>query len=207
MARGDDSHSQTKGKILRHLFHLCAGSIPPLLALVLTREWLLIFLGTVAAIFVTIEVLRFLIAPLNQRLISRFAGASEAFKEHETARPIGSTYFMVGAFFTLLFFPRDIAVAALFFSAVGDAVAATVGERYGRTRLGSKSAEGTVAFFVSALIVGGILIVAGLRLNLVTVAVGALVAALVELIPIPFDDNLTIPLISASVMALALLIS
>ncbi|MDA8189313.1 MAG: hypothetical protein M0T85_14335 [Dehalococcoidales bacterium] len=115
-------------------------------------------------------------------------------------RPIGTTYFLVASFFTFLFFPRDVAVAALFFSAVGDAMAATVGERFGRRKLGKKSLEGTAAFFVSALVVGCILILAGLRLSWAAVAAGALVAAIVELLPIPIDDNLTVPVIGAVVM-------
>lgn len=204
MARDDDPFSWAKGKTGRHLYHLVGGSIPPLLGLILTRGWLLVFLGVVTAIFVTAELLRFLFPPINRWLISFFPQFSKAFKAEEAVKPIGTTFFLVGAFLTFLIFPRDVAVTALFFAAVGDAVAAMVGERFGRTKVGNKSIEGTLAFFVSALVVGTILLLAELRLNWIAVVGGALIAALVELVPIPINDNLTVPLISATVMVLVL---
>ncbi len=193
-----------KGKTGRRLFHVIGGCVPPLLGLILEREWLLLFLGSVAAIFVVVEAIRILFPPLNRRLTSLFSGAARAFKEAESARPIGSTYFLVASFLVFLFFGRDVAVTALFFAAVGDAAAATIGERFGRTRLGNKSLEGTLAFFVSTLAVGGICLLAGLQLSWVAVVVGALVAALVELTPLPIDDNLTVPIVGAVAITLSL---
>ncbi|MCL5960688.1 MAG: hypothetical protein M1358_15530 [Chloroflexi bacterium] len=193
-----------KGKVARRLFHVLAGSIPPLLGFVLPREWLLLFLGGLAAIFVTIESLRILLPSLNASLMGFFSRASTAFKEREATRPIGSTYFLVAAFLVFLFFPRDVAIAALFYAAVGDPAAASVGERFGRRRLGEKSLEGTGAFFASVLIVGLILLLAGMRLNWLAVALGAAAGALAELVPVRLDDNLTIPIVVAVVMALAL---
>lgn len=193
-----------KGRVVRHLYHLVGGCVPPLLGLVLPREWLLVFLGTVAGIFVLAEALRLTVEPVNRWLISLFSGVSKGFKEQESRRPIGTSYFLVASFITFLLFPRDVAIAALLFAAVGDAVAAGIGEQYGRTKLGNKSLEGTAAFFVSSLVVGAILLFAGLQLTLAAVAMGALVAALTELLPIPIDDNLTVPLVSAIVIALLL---
>lgn len=193
-----------KGKTARHLYHLIAGCVPPTLGLVLARDWLLPFLGTVAAIFVLIESVRLISPPVNRRITSLFSGLAGSFKQAEAARPIGTTYYVVASFLVFLFFPRDIAATALFYAAVGDAVAAAIGERLGRAKLGTKSLEGTTAFFVSSLGVGAILILAGLQLTWAAVAVGALAAALVELAPIPVDDNLTVPIVAAGVMALML---
>ncbi|MDA8189314.1 MAG: hypothetical protein M0T85_14340 [Dehalococcoidales bacterium] len=63
-----------KGKIGRRLYHIIGGCIPPLLGLALPREWLLLFLGIVSAIFVMVELLRITITPLNRFLISIFSG-------------------------------------------------------------------------------------------------------------------------------------
>ncbi|MBI4321807.1 MAG: hypothetical protein HY675_25215 [Chloroflexi bacterium] len=190
-----------KGKIGRRLFHVAGGCVLPLAALVLPREWLLLFAGTVTAIFVLAEALRLLFPPVNRRLVSLFT-PSGAFKEGEAARPIGSTYYLLGAFVTFLLFPRDVAIAAVLFVAVGDAAAATFGERFGTRKIGHKSLEGTAAFFASALAIGLVLIWAGLDLRWAAVATGALVAAIMELLPLPVDDNLTIPLASALAMVL-----
>lgn len=195
-----------EGKAPRRLFHALGGSVLPLLALVLTRDVLLVFVGSVAAIFVLGEALRLLIPSLNRSLMSMFSGVSSSFKETEATKPIGTTYLLAGAFFAFLLFPRDVAIAALFFAALGDPAAAEVGERFGRLRIGRKSVEGTTAFFLSSLVVGFILLWAGLQLNWVAVLVGALVAALVELARVPINDNFAIPILSGAAMTLTILI-
>ena len=187
----------------RRLVHLIGGCIPPILGMLLTRDALLLFLGSLAVLFVAGEALRLVVPAVNRWLMSVVSPAASAFKEREAARPIGTTFFILGSFLSFLFFPRDVAVAALFFSAVGDVAAAEVGERWGHRRIGSKSLEGAAGFLASTLVVGAILVMAGLRLDWITIAVGALVAALVELLPSPLvDDNLTIPLVSGAAMAL-----
>ena len=192
-----------RGKAGRRLVHLVGGCIPALLGLLLPRKPLLLFLGSVAALFVVGESLRLLVPAVNRWLMSFVSPAAGSFKDREAARPIGTTFFVLGSFLSFLIFPRDVAVAALFYSAVGDAAAATVGERFGHIRIGNKSLEGSAGFLASSLAVGVILVVAGLPLGWLTVAVGALVAALVELLPSPLvDDNLTIPLASGAAMAL-----
>ena len=192
------------GHTARHLFHLIAGCVAPLLGLALPRKALLPFFGAVALIFVSVETARLFYRPFNRWLASLFRPVSQAFKAGESVRPIGSTFFLVASFLNYLLFPRDIAVAALFFTAVGDAAAAMVGERYGRMRLGRKSIEGSVAFFASAAVVGAILIRFGLRLSKVSVALGAIVAALVELLSTSVDDNFTVPTASAAMMSYVL---
>ncbi|MDO8690334.1 MAG: hypothetical protein Q7R39_10065 [Dehalococcoidia bacterium] len=193
-----------KGKLGRHLFHMVGGCFPPVIGLVLPREWTLLFLGSLAAIFVGGEFLRFTVEPVNRRLTSLVSRISTGFKEGEGARPIGTTYYLVASFLVFVFSSTDVAMAALFIAAVGDAIAALAGERYGRTRLGTKSLEGTGAFFASALVIGAVLILAGFRLSWLAVTVGAAAAALVELLPIPIDDNLTVPIAGAAAMALLL---
>lgn len=187
-------------KLIRHLFHLAAGSVPPLLGLLLPRRAVLWFLGLVAALFVVADATRLLVPSVNRRLISLFRPAGEAFKSGEAMQPIGSTYLVVASFLAYRFFPPPIATASLFFGSVGDALAAIVGERYGRTRIGKRSLEGSAAFLASSLAVGSLLAVAGLPLKRATLLIGALVATLAELAPIPVNDNFTVPLLSASAM-------
>jgi len=96
--------------------------------------------------------------------------------------------------------PRGIAAAALAFLVVGDAAAAVVGRRYGRRRWGKKSLEGSAAFF-AACIAAGLVFLPGHGL---AVVVAALVATLVEALPLPVDDNLSVPV--AAALALVLLV-
>ena len=78
---------------------------------------------------------------------------------------------------------------------LGDMSAALVGKMWGRTKLlGKKSLEGSAACFVVCVLI------ALVKLNPVIAIIGALVATIVELIPFPIDDNLTVPLVSGAVM-------
>jgi len=83
---------------------------------------------------------------------------------------------------------------------VGDTVAAIVGKSAGRIRIFGKTLEGSLAC---------LLICFGITLFLPEVPfhvaiVGALVATIFELLPIPLDDNFRIPLSAGFAMELFL---
>jgi dolichol kinase len=115
----------------------------------------------------------------------------------------GSPAYIAGVALTLLLFPEPQAVTAVLFLVVGDVSATTVGERWGRHKVGGKSLEGTAAFFAAACAAG---LAARLALGgpaAGTVAAGAWCAALVELfLPRLANDNLVIPLVAALAMTL-----
>ena len=121
----------------------------------------------------------------------------------ETGRLSGTPAYVTGVAATLLLFPEPAAVAAILFLVVGDVTATTVGERWGRRRVGAKSLEGTAAFFAAALL-------AGLASRAAlggpppgAVVAGAWSAALLELfMPRWANDNLVIPLAAAFFMTL-----
>jgi dolichol kinase len=71
-----------------------------------------------------------------------------------------------------------------------------VGKAVGQVRVFGKTLEGAAACFVSCCAVGAL--IPGISLR--TVVAGAAVATLVEMLPIPVDDNFRIPLISGAVM-------
>ncbi|MDD5100568.1 MAG: hypothetical protein PHP66_06405, partial [Syntrophales bacterium] len=109
----------------------------------------------------------------------------------------------LGIGLTLFFYQAGIATAAIVFLACGDVMATTVGERYGRTKIvREKSLEGTLAFVAAAILSGVLLNLTFVPLPFGLLLAGAIVAAGVELLPLPFNDNLTIPVISGGVMEL-----
>jgi glycerol-3-phosphate acyltransferase PlsY len=84
-------------------------------------------------------------------------------------------------------------------------VAATaIGERFGKTKIGDKSLEGTFAFIVAAAVSGVLLSLLGVHLPTWVMALGIIVAACVELMTFSMNDNLIIPLVSGGIMELAL---
>ena len=121
----------------------------------------------------------------------------------------GSPPVFLAAALTTLLFPRFIAAAALGVMLTADTAAALIGRRFGRHRLnGGKSAEGTLAFFVTGTCFAFLVLrYAGEAsgLMLFSAAAGVFLAALAELFQkqLRLDDNLTIPVICGAVMTLA----
>ena len=184
-------------RVERRLFHIVAGSLFPLLALVLP-QWIIILLAaTGTGVSIILEVSRRRSRRVNDWFTSRF---SVLLKESESSQTLGSTYLLAATLLAFLLFDRDVAVLALLFVAVGDPLAALVGQRYGRARIRKKSVEGSLAFMVGAAQVGWVLIAGGLDISLWVVMSGAAVAALVELLSLPPDDNITVPLVAGAVM-------
>ena len=97
-----------------------------------------------------------------------------------------------------LHWPALVTLAAL---ALCFATAAIVGKAWGRTRVFRKSLEGALGGLAACLGWAAFLALSGVLPWPVLVA-GALAASLVELLPIPLDDNLGMTLLSGVVMRL-----
>ena len=123
-------------------------------------------------------------------------------KPAEATEISGATWFLIAAFFAFYFYGPTIAVPALLFVAVGDPTAALVGMRAPGPRLWGKSPVGTLAFIVAGLAVWAVLTALGFGGWSAMIIAGVIVAAVVELLPIPLDDNLTVPLLAGGVMML-----
>jgi dolichol kinase len=130
----------------------------------------------------------------------------------ETRRPFsGAFWFYFGAGLAFLIFPLYAASAAGAVLAVSDSLSTMIGKRLGRhSILGKKTLEGTVAFFVSALLV------CLLFFNPTAAIIGAVAAAFAEILPEwkpiscsrfsgLFDDNLLIPIITGFVLSVLVL--
>jgi dolichol kinase len=120
-------------------------------------------------------------------------------REHERFNLLGSTYLLIASLLAVEIFPRPVAAAAIGFTVLGDAIAALVGKAWGRTRFFRKTLEGTVAGFGACLLWAAFLATAGFLPWHVAVA-GALVASLIEMLPIPLDDNLGMTLFAGYTM-------
>ena len=185
----------------RKAIHLCAIVLP--LALLdrhlpwpHTRaqwRWLLVVL-TLGALVV--DMVRVNDKRVRHLFKTVFAGM---LREHEQWGLLGSTYLLIAALLAVEIFPRPIAAAALGFTVMGDAFAAMVGKAWGRRKLFNKSLEGALGGFAACVLWAAFLSTVYHVPWTVTLA-GALVASLVELLPIPLDDNLGITLIAGYTM-------
>lgn len=148
-------------------------------------------MAVLLALSLSAEVLRARVASLN-RIFMRFFGP--LLKETESGGPTGVPFFLAGLLASLVLYDRAVALAGLIILAAGDPAAAMAGRKWGKTRLGAKSLEGTLAFIAAALLGGALLAPYWPVPPLGIYAVGAVIGAAAELVPWRLNDNLTIPL-------------
>lgn len=119
-------------------------------------------------------------------------------REKELHNLSGVSYFMIGNWIAIVFFPPRIAICALLFMILGDMSAALFGISFGKIKIvNGKSLEGTVAMFIVCFFIGFNMFW-DIHMREYSVFIGALCAAVVELYePFGINDNLTIPTISS----------
>ena len=195
-------------EVARKAIHLSSLSIPVIYWFI-SRDLALLILVPLFSCFFLIDLLKNFFTPVSAWYHRTFGAMLRA---HELKRAKGhlngATYIMMAALLLVLFFPKVIAVAAFSMVAVSDTLAAIIGKSFGKHRFGQKSVEGSVAFFLSALVV--VSLVPGLHpvIGIIMAITGTLTEAfLVRIGKFKVDDNLSIPLASASVATLFTLLS
>jgi acyl phosphate:glycerol-3-phosphate acyltransferase len=148
---------------------------------------------------VALELVRFRRPGVNRWLFEHFRGFT---KEKERQRTSSTTLFLLSCLMTILLFGRLVAIASILMLVFGDPVAEWVGTRFGRVRLLGKTLEGTAGGFVACLLAAAPVALMSSMTAAVLIA-GAAAASLCELLPLPVDDNFTIPLGAGLAMTLA----
>nr|WP_245250281.1 diacylglycerol/polyprenol kinase family protein [Thermococcus stetteri] len=183
----------------RKALHL-TGLTVPAIYLCCGKTSTLIFIGLAFTLFVVLEPFRIIEewrdrikyrllniypSPELGRGIELIENHIEAItRPHERERVAAHIYFAVASFIVVYFFPMKVAVGAITVATLGDALAAIIGKSLGRHRFSNgKSLEGSLAYFITALLV--LIPLMGLIPSLV----GAAVGTLVEFYNLPPDDN------------------
>ena len=155
------------------------------------------------------------IPPLSFIVLNYISYRRDVFKamESKDKRNLGTVYFPISfALVIALFWAKpEVVVAGLMPMTWGDAMAAVIGQRWGRRRFsvmgGDKSWEGSAAMFVASFVsVWLVLLASGMAAAPaagITLVVAA-VATVVELATPLGLDNLTVPLLSALLLWLLL---
>jgi dolichol kinase len=140
---------------------------------------------------------------IHERRVQSFFRSffGELIREHEAFGLMGSTYLLIASLLAVEIFPREVAAAAIGYTVLGDAFAAMVGKAWGRRPFFKKTLEGAAGGLVACLAWAAALAATG-QLPWGVVLAGALTASLVELLPIPLDDNLGMTLIAGYAMKL-----
>jgi len=192
----------TSNEIWRKILHIFS-SIVPLLYLWIIKDkgimcFILFILSTIAII---IEIARNR-SEKTRIIFNRYFGFMLRDKELK-GNLTGATWMLIGWTITIFCFPKYIAVPALLFLSVGDSFAAIIGKMYPIFKVKDKSLSGTFAGTITSIIA---VILINQQLPLIVIIIGAISAMVIELVPLPINDNLIIPNFSAIIMMINLYI-
>ncbi len=181
----------------RKALHLC-GVIIPLFYLVFPKLWIILGFLLGFCIIILLEWLRF-----------RGYITLPGLRAQEHRKIAAYVFFVIGAFLSVLFFEKTIAITAILMLALGDTASALSGvlldaePRVHANR--AKRPEVMLVMFVTCAVIGW------LMLSSISVAIfGALGATVADGLPLKIhnyhlDDNLTIPLFAGALMSLGAL--
>ncbi len=198
----DKSSINYRDEVLRKLIHLCSLSIPIISAKVehLTS---VIVLTTLTGIAIILDLGRY-VHPVVSKIFYKTFGFM--LRKHEVDAKKknlnGATYVLLSALLCLVIFPPKIFATAFSVLIISDSSAALIGRKFGKHKFLAKSLEGTLAFFISAIIV--VLVTPkvnnGLTEYLIAFVAVAL-GAIVENVSYGWaDDNFTVPITIGVIM-------
>jgi dolichol kinase len=192
------SHGGQTGKHVnyhRKLWHFASGAVV-VGALVLfapSKRWAIGILAAGLALMLVIDTARYF-SRRGKKLFWRHLGFLTS--EKEKKGPTTSLYYAASLLLCVIIFPVFAAIGGVISLAAGDPVAALVGRRYGKLRIGGKSVEGALA---NAAVTFGLISIFVRPVQVA--AAGALAGAIVEMFEIPYlDDNITVPLAAGGAM-------
>ena len=187
-------------EIKRKLFHLFCLIYMALYAF-LPRPRCLGIMAALGIIIIFLEFARLRLPSFNEWAWNRVSDIARVWERNSIS---GLFWTWLGSFLTMLIFKRrEIVLAALAFMIFGDFAAALVGKFWGRHRWPGgtkKTMEGTTAFALAAITAGWWFLPPHV------VIISAIIAAALESIRLPVDDNLWIPLVSGVCLTLTCLI-
>ena len=105
----------------------------------------------------------------------------------------GATWVFVGALFTILLIPYPYSIYSLLFLSVGDTFAAIIGMKFPFINVGGKTISGSISGFMACVITG---LIIDISISYQILLFGAFMAMLIELLPLPINDNVSIPIFS-----------
>ncbi|MGM0576426.1 MAG: diacylglycerol/polyprenol kinase family protein [Myxococcota bacterium] len=195
--------------LTRNVFHASCGLTGVLCyEFFFSRTTTLVVGGAVLAAFVLLDIIRRVVPGANDGIVFRLFGKIS--RPGEAYRVPAATWMMAALWIGVLVLPKHAIELGCLALAFGDPVASLVGKRWGTRRLiNDKSVAGSTAFFVTALavsllwllaVVPGVGGVAALGIAAAVAAVGAGT----ELFSGRLDDNFTIPLVAGLAAAVLL---
>lgn len=185
-----------QSELKRKVLHLLALIIP-FCIYYLDKEkslWILIPLSTLALILEVARVRSKAISDLIYKLVGPLMRDEEKTALGSPVVINGASWVMLSATLLTIIFPVYIVCASLSMFILGDAAAALIGRKFGKMHWpGSpKTIEGSIAFFL----VAGVTLIWFNVLPWYVALIVSCTAMLLEVIPLPFNDNVRVPLLT-----------
>jgi dolichol kinase len=182
-------------EVARKGIHLFSLSIP-IIYFFISRQLALYLLLPLTAAFLITDTARYFIPPVSRWFYRWFGWLLRRHEtDHSNKRLNGATNVLLSASLCVLLFPKVVAINAFAILIISDTTSALFGRRFGRHRFLAKSLEGSLAFFISAILV--VLVapkIDQLPMEYALGIVAAFIGTIVEALPLKIDDNISIPL-------------
>lgn len=197
-----------RDEVVRKLIHLCSLSIP-IIYYFISKNTAVIILSIITFAAIIVDLARYFF-PAAAKIFYKIFGF--LLRKHEVdvqkKNLNGATYVFISALICVIIFPKILFITAFSILIISDSMAALIGRKFGKHKFLSKSFEGTLAFFLSAIIV--VLLtpkIEGIMSEYLIGFASAAVGAIVENISFGLaDDNLAIPISIGAVMWILYLI-
>ena len=191
-----------KNEFYRKLIHIFSTVIPVIYYFT-SRDFMIGLVGTGTLLMILIDLLKAYnsyVEKLYKKIFGSILRDDE--KEYKKNLFTGGTYYALGVLLAIVLFPKEIAMFAILVMIWCDTMAALIGMKFGKRKLiGDKSLEGSIAFFVT-----GVLLIFALqyfipdfnfyKAGFLTVL---LAAVFEQQNYIRINDNLTLPVFSGYV--------
>ena len=176
-----------KSELQRKLIHISCTIFPLSYYFFLTREQILFISCFITAGFLMAEYLRHRI-PLWTNLFKKTF--FPLLRDEEKSKGLtGATYLFLSMSITIFVFDKNIAVPSLLMVTLADSFAAVAGKLTGNLKFFRKSVEGSITFFLFAIVILFIFVPGIGYFNVLI----ALLLTLIEALPVPVNDNILIP--------------
>ena len=190
-----------RAELIRKGIHLCSLSIPTIYYFI-PKETALAILVPLSLVSLIVDVARFRSEAVAAWFYRWFRWL---LRQHELdegkKRWTGATNILLSAVACVLIFPKIIVVHAFAILILSDITSALIGRRFGKRRFLEKSLEGTISFYLAALVVvAAAPKIDGLWPEYAIAAFAAAVGAVVEASSRRLDDNISVPLSIGFVM-------
>jgi len=185
-----------KDELMRKLIHICS-SIFAYALFFFNQETVCLIVGVGSILILSFEILRINYQSINRIFIKIFGKVTRNFEKNKLT---GASYVMLASFIVLLpVFESYVCIISILVMSYSDTAAAIIGKKYGKTKIFSKTLEGSFAFFIVAFIIA---LVMYPQINLALSITAIVIATIVEILPLSIDDNFSVPITVALIISI-----